>query len=148
MAYSFVSAVIDAPIEDVWNVLRDFNGVGRYYSAVASSSLADDAPGDQVGALRTAHLAAGGVVQERLTALSDIDRSFSYTLIEDPAFPVKNYHSTVRLRAITDGNRTFIEWSSNYDITNGDDAGVHHFVEVDIYLTCIRGLQTMLGQSS
>lgn len=146
MAYSYVSSIIDAPVEAVWAMLRDFNGVGQYYSAVTSSTLANDAAGDQVGARRTAQLADGGFVEERLTALSDIDRSFSYTLIEDPKWPVINYHSTVKVRPITDRGATFIEWSSTYDITSDDVAGVRDFVENGIYLTCMQGLQALLGK--
>lgn len=148
MAKSYVSGVIDAPVERVWSLLRDFNGVGTYFAEVVTSALADGARGDQVGCLRTAQLRDGSSIQERLLALSDVDRSLSYTLVEQPNIPVINYESTIRLRPVTQTDATFMEWSAIYDIKSEDDAAVRDFVENGIYMTCIRSLQKMLGQSA
>ena len=46
------STVIDAPIERVWEVLRDFNSHDRWHPAVASSHIEHDEPSDQVGCVR------------------------------------------------------------------------------------------------
>ena len=42
------SAVIDAPIDRVWAVLRDFNSHGRWHPAVARSRMENDVGGDVV----------------------------------------------------------------------------------------------------
>jgi uncharacterized protein YndB with AHSA1/START domain len=43
------SAVIDAPIDRVWAVLRDFNSQDRWHPAVARSRMENDVGGDVVG---------------------------------------------------------------------------------------------------
>ena len=45
------STVIDAPVEDVWRVLRDFNGHDRWHPAIAASAIEAGAPVDMVGAV-------------------------------------------------------------------------------------------------
>ena len=46
------SAVIDAPIERVWEVLRDFNSHTAWHPAVGESSIENGEPSDQVGCVR------------------------------------------------------------------------------------------------
>jgi uncharacterized protein YndB with AHSA1/START domain len=46
------SAVIDAPIDRVWAVLRDFNSQDRWHPAVARSRMENDVGGDVVGGVR------------------------------------------------------------------------------------------------
>ena len=41
------SAVIDAPIDRVWAVLRDFNSQERWHPAVARSRMENDVAGDE-----------------------------------------------------------------------------------------------------
>jgi Polyketide cyclase / dehydrase and lipid transport len=144
MAKSYVSSVIDAPLVEVWKHLRSFDGIGNYYSAVRGVDLADGKMGDQVGVLRTASLDGGSQIQERLVALSDLDHSFSYQLIDDDSLPLRAYTANVRLLPVTNGDRTFIEWHSEYEIT-GDPAEVHNFVENEIYLACMKGLQRLVA---
>jgi hypothetical protein len=144
METSYVSSVIDAPVDEVWTHLRDFGGVASYYSAVKSATIADGKSGDVVGCERVVVLQDGSTVRERLLALSDKDYSTSYALLSE-GLPLTNYIATVRLKPITDGAKTFIEWSSTYEIINGDVVGVHELVERDIYLAAMRGLQKLLG---
>lgn len=56
----------------------------------------------------------GDRVRERLVGLSDFDLFFSYAILES-ALGVENYVATVRLTPVTDGERTFIEWSAEFD---------------------------------
>jgi hypothetical protein len=144
MEKSYVSSVIDAPIDAVWSHLRDFGGVARYYSAVKSATIADGKSGDAVGCERVVVLQDGSTVRERLLGLSDEDYSTSYALVSE-GLPLTNYVATVRLKPITDGAKTFIEWTSRYDVINGDVPGVHQLVERDIYLAAMRGLQMLLS---
>jgi hypothetical protein len=144
METSYVSSVIDAPVDEVWTHLRDFGGVASYYSAVKSATIADGKSGDVVGCERVVVLQDGSTVRERLLALSDKDYSTSYALLSE-GLPLTNYTATVRLKPITDGAKTFIEWSSTYEVINGDVVGVHELVERDIYLAAMRGLQKLLG---
>ncbi|MEM7668425.1 MAG: SRPBCC family protein, partial [Pseudomonadota bacterium] len=46
------STVLDAPVEAVWNVLRDFNGHDRWHPAVSQSVVERGEPSDRVGCVR------------------------------------------------------------------------------------------------
>ena len=46
--------------------------------------------------------------------MSDLGHHYSYSILEWP-LPVANYRATLRLRHISDGNRTFAEWSASFD---------------------------------
>jgi hypothetical protein len=139
---SYVSSVIEAPIALVWKYLRDFEGVARYYDRVKSATIADGKTADTVGCERVAVLEDGSTVRERLVALSDSEHCASYSLLTQ-GLALTNYIATVRLRPITDGNWTFIEWSSTYEVALADVQAVHEFVEEDVYLRAMRGLQRL-----
>jgi len=56
----------------------------------------------------------GGLLRERLLALSDYDLSCSYEILESP-MAVENYVATLSLTPITDGNLTLAEWQAEFD---------------------------------
>ncbi len=51
---------------------------------------------------------------ETLLALSDLEHSYTYTIVESP-LPLTNYIATIRLLPITDGNQTYIEWTAEFN---------------------------------
>jgi hypothetical protein len=67
------SAVIDAPIERVWSVLRDFNSHTAWHPVVADSHIERGEPSDQVGCVRNFTLQDGHHIREQLLTLSDRD---------------------------------------------------------------------------
>ncbi|WP_217577489.1 zinc-binding dehydrogenase [Mesorhizobium sp. GbtcB19] len=107
------STIIDAPIEEVWAILRDFNGHDRWHPAIASSEIDGGEPADAVGAVRHFRLADGGELREQLLALSDKDHRLSYCLLEAP-LPLMGYIASIRLKPVTDGDATFWEWRSEF----------------------------------
>ncbi len=48
MTRVYASTVLDAPIEQVWHMLRDFNGHDRWHPAIATSQIEQGA-GDAMG---------------------------------------------------------------------------------------------------
>jgi hypothetical protein len=60
----------------------------------------------------------GGRIRERLLALSDFDLSCTYSILESP-MGVSNYVATLKLTPITDGNRSFAEWTAEFDCEPG-----------------------------
>jgi hypothetical protein len=50
----------------------------------------------------------GAVFREVLVALSDADRSYSYTFVGSPV-PVRNHLTTLRALPVTDGDRSYVE---------------------------------------
>lgn len=114
MARAHASSVINAPIDQVWAHIRDFNGVPNWHPAVAKSEIEGGGPSDRVGCVRVLTLEGGGVIRERLLELSDLGHHYSYSILESP-LPVANYRATLRLRRISDGDRTYAEWSASFD---------------------------------
>ncbi len=141
----YVSAVIDAPIEQVWHKIRDFEGLPGWVPAIAASSLSGG-PGDRVGAERSLTLAGNGAtVVERLLALDDANHSLSYAIIEAP-LPVANYVSHIRLRPVTMGKRTFAEWSGEFDVLEGGNpAELHGLFAEGVYGAGLAKLAEILG---
>ncbi|TIU45593.1 MAG: hypothetical protein E5W19_29900 [Mesorhizobium sp.] len=108
------STIIDAPIDEVWAILRDFNGHDRWHPAIAFSEIEGSEPVDAVGSVRHFRLNDGGELREQLLALSDKDRRLSYCLLEAP-LPLMGYVASLRLKPVTDGDATFWEWRSEFN---------------------------------
>lgn len=110
----YTSSVIDAPADAVWRVIRDFNGLPNWHPAIADSRIEQGLPADQVGCVRNFRTRDGGTIREQLLALSDYDYQCTYSILESP-MGVQNYVATLKLTPITDGDRTFAEWSAEFD---------------------------------
>ncbi|MGV8985855.1 MAG: zinc-binding dehydrogenase [Cypionkella sp.] len=112
MTRVYASTVLDAPVERVWQILRDFNGHDRWHPAIAQSRIEQGAA-DAIGAVRRFRLADGSELREQLLSLSDAKYEFRYCLLSSP-LPLMGYVAKVRLRPVTDGAQTFWEWSSEF----------------------------------
>lgn len=126
------STVVDAPLDAVWQVLRDFNGHERWHPAVETSQIADGKLPDQIGAVRDFRLTGGERVKEMLLGLSDREHSFRYAITEAD-IPLQNYVSDVQLKPVTDGNRTFWNWSSHFDAPPGRERELTELVSEGVY---------------
>lgn len=116
MARVFTSSVINAPASEIWARIRDFNGLPTWHPLIAESTIEDALPSDQVGCVRNFRLQNGDQLREQLLGLSDYDMFYTYSILDSP-MAVENYVSTLRLTPITDGNRTFAEWTAEFDCT-------------------------------
>ena len=123
MATAYASAVIDAPIERVWDIVRDFNGLPKWFPIAVDSVIEDGKRADQVGCVRSFHTADGAHVRERLLSLDDAGFNLTYNF-ETPAFPVSNYLAAMRLRRVTETGATFAEWTATFD-ERPEDEGVY-----------------------
>jgi hypothetical protein len=116
MAKSYASTVIDAPADEVWSVVRDFNGLGTWNAGfIPRCEIEEGKAGDQVGAVRNFTLANGANLREQLLAHSDRDRAYTYNFLKHPFEGVENYVSTIHVLPVTDTNQTFVEWSVTFD---------------------------------
>jgi uncharacterized membrane protein len=114
-----ISSIIDAPVEKVWARIRDFNGLPSWHPRMVESHIEDDKPATEIGCVRNFTLASGPKIREKLTAFSDEDFLVSYSIIEHPA-PISNHGSTLKLHRVTDGDRTYAEWTASFDAPNGE----------------------------
>lgn len=139
MAKSYASAVIPASVEQVWAVVRDFDGLPQWHPAISSSSLADGARPTEVGAVRELALPDGGQIREQLVALDDVERSLSYEMLEGP-FPIRSYRATVRAFPVSGGQQCFVEWYAHYDAEAADEAELDKTFGQGVFATGLRGL--------
>ncbi len=121
MVQVFISSVIDASAANVWSRIRDFNGMPQWHPGIADSRIENGQPSDRVGCIRQFHTRDGGMIRERLLALSDYDYSCVYEILESP-MGVENYVATLKLTPVTDGERCFAEWSAEFDCAAGREA--------------------------
>jgi NADPH:quinone reductase-like Zn-dependent oxidoreductase len=140
------SAVIDAPIERVWAVLRDFNSHAAWHPVVAESEIENGEPSDQVGCVRSFRLHDGHTIREQLLALSDRDHVSSYCIL-DASLPLRQYMATVRLKRVTDGDRTFWHWESTFDAPKGREREFADLVGRGVYESGFEGLRLYLRRA-
>jgi len=110
----YISSVIDASADRVWSIVRDFNGLPRWMPAVADSRIEGGQPADKVGCIRNFNMRNGGNIREQLLSLSDYEYTCSYAILESP-MGVRGYTATLKLTPVTDGDRTFAEWTAEFD---------------------------------
>lgn len=144
MAKAYASAVIDAPIETVWKMVRDFNGLPNWHPAIARSEIEDGLSGSDVGCIRSFYLTDGAHVREQLLSLSDSDHALTYSFVK-PAFPVTNYVAGIRLLPVTEGNRTFVEWTATFDEEPADAGKYVEIVSTHVFAAGWKALQAKLA---
>ena len=62
-------------------------------------------------------------MRERLLSFSDLDRSFTYNIIVSP-MPIRNYIASFTCKPVTEGDRTFVEWTADFDVAEADEARI------------------------
>lgn len=132
MARAYASTILDAPVEAVWDAIRDFNGLPRWIPLITRSEIEDGLDPDVVGCIRRFWLQDGTMVRERLLSLSDRDYSFTYNF-ETPAFPVENYVARIRLLPVTDSDRTFAEWEATFDEAPEDSGRYEEIISKAVF---------------
>ncbi len=138
------STILDAPVESMWEVLRDFNGHDQWHPIVQDSVIEKGWPSDRVGCVRRFHLQDGSELRELLLTLSDADMAFSYCLLDTPV-PLLNYVAHVRLAPVTDGDMTFWHWESRFDTPPGREAELQQMVAENVYQGGFDAIRAHLG---
>ncbi|MBI1206247.1 MAG: SRPBCC family protein [Azospirillum sp.] len=145
MARLFRSTVIDAPLARVWPVIRDFRGLSDWHPAFADCVIEDGVPGDRVGCVRRFELAdGGGTLREQLLALDDQRKLLAYTILSSPV-PITNYVSVMRVVSVTDGDRSFLRWSCDFDVKPEDAAAMEDLLGNGVYQGGFDALKAMLA---
>jgi hypothetical protein len=120
------SVVLDRPVAQVWDVIRDFNSYPVWVDGVDESHIEDGLSGTAVGGVR--NFAMGGArTRQRLVAHSDAERFFTYEScgpfeidVSGTVRTLQQYRGTIALRPIVEGDRCFAEWSSEYECPHED----------------------------
>lgn len=144
MARVFVSSVIGAPAEQVWARIRDFNALPKWHPRIRDSRIEDALPSDKVGCIRNFNLQNGDNIREQLLGLSDYDMFCTYAILDSP-MPLTDYVATLRLTPVTDGARTFSEWSAEFSCAPGDEADLVSGIGANVFQGGFDALQRHFG---
>jgi len=107
------SIIINAPIDAVWNVIKQFDAIAGWHPDVKASS------GDGKNAsdgTRTVTLQNDGQLVESLDFYSDKDHEYNYRLkVENvTAFPVGSYTTNLQVTAGADANTSVVTLKSRF----------------------------------
>ena len=138
------TTVVDAPVDAVWRILRDFNGHDRWHPLVERSDLEGGRRTDQIGAVRNFTIRSGERVREVLLTLSDRNRQLRYAIV-DSELPLEDYVAEFFLKPVTDGNRTFWSWSSRFRTPPGEEEALAELVGREVYEAGFAGVRAALG---
>ena len=141
----FRSMIIDAQIDRVWSAVRRFDGVVDWNPGVTAATLENGAA-TATGTIRKLDIADGTTFRETLLAHSDVDRSYTYDILES-ALPVSGYVSTHRFVPITQSGQTLGIWESHFNCAAEDAAEMEHVIGDMIYLGGMRGLDQYLKEA-
>ncbi|MEM7742708.1 MAG: SRPBCC family protein [Pseudomonadota bacterium] len=144
MARVYVSSVIAAPAPRVWERVRDFNGLPRWHPRIRDSRIEDALPADKVGCIRNFNLQSGDNIREQLLGLSDYDMFCTYSILESP-MPLEDYIATLRLTPVTEGDRTFIEWSAEFSCDPAHESDLVNGIGGDVFQTGFDALKRHFG---
>jgi hypothetical protein len=141
------STILNAPTDAVWNVLRDFNGHDRWHPTVATSTIERAQASDKIGCVRRFKLKDGSELREQLLALSDLEQTLSYCLLDTP-IPMFNYVAHIRLLPVTDGDRTFWHWESRFMTRPEDTKRLTEMVSEQIYQAGFEAIRRHLNETA
>jgi hypothetical protein len=142
----YISDVIDAPIEKVWSVMRDYNDMPSYHPGIKKSIIEGAGASDQVGCVRRLTL-ADGFVRERLLCLDDKNYVFTYEIIES-SLPVRDYVAGVRLHRVTEGHRTFAEWWADFEVVGADRSAMVAHIGNNVFAVGLQSVAARLAKTA
>jgi len=145
MVRIYTSSVIDAGADTVWARVRDFNGLPQWHPGIADSRIENSEPSDRIGCIRHFHTRDGGTIREKLLALSDYEYSCTYSILESP-MGVENYVATLKLTPVTDGSRTFAEWTAEFDCAEGREGELTQMIGVGVFQGGFDALKRHFGR--
>jgi len=107
------SITINAPVDEVWDVIKQFDAIASWHPDVKASS------GDGKNAsdgTRTITLQNDGQLVENLDFYSDKDHEYNYRLkVENvTAFPVGSYTTNLQVTAGSDANTSVVTLKSRF----------------------------------
>src|SRR5262249_9269254 len=112
---------------------------------VADSRIEGGQPSDKVGCIRNFNLKAGGNIREQLLSLSDYDYTCSYAILESP-MGVRGYTASLKLTPITDGDRTFAEWTAAFHCHPAREQELGHQTGTGVFQAGFAPLKRQAGR--
>jgi hypothetical protein len=146
MARVYRSALIHATADRAWNLIRNFDGLPQWHPAIEGSEIEAGLRADQVGCVRRFRLrSGGGLLRERLLALSDRERILTYSILESP-MPVANYIATMRISPLTMESEAFAEWWAEFDVTSGTEQAMISHIGDNVFVVGLDAVNRQLSR--
>ncbi len=103
--------IINAPPEEVWAAIADFDSIADWHPAVASLVTQG---GNQPGATRILTLGNGGVIEEKLEKYQSEKMRYFYriTKVAPEVLPVNSYSAWMIVTPVDEGSQ--IEWKGAF----------------------------------
>lgn len=138
-----ITAVVHAPLDKLWPLFRDFNGLGGWHPGVAESRLEEGGRHDAVGSVRHLTLKPSGFVRERLLMLDDPNTELRYSIIETD-LPMRDYVAGVSLHPITEGGGTLVQWWADFRVEGAALSDVAAAVGQNVFAAGLAALDEKL----
>ncbi|AWW35886.1 XoxI [Streptomyces sp. AS58] len=108
MASTTASRIVPASPERAWQLIGGFGSLPDWLPNIRSSTL------DEGGRVRKLLTRDGETIVERLIAFNDVERHYSYTIVQAP-FPVTEYLATLRVHTVArDAGISEVQWSGRF----------------------------------
>lgn len=133
-----VSEVIQAPLERVWEIVSDFEGLRRWHPQVVRCDIA----GRGIGAVRTVHF-EDWWAQERLDRLNHCEHIVAYSVVDSSRDQNIGATGVIALTALGRAS-TRITWVAGLDASSVHAAAVNAALEA-YYPVRIGHLKRALG---
>lgn len=137
----YASTIVEAPVEAVWQVVRDFDGLPNWLPGVLASSIEDGRDPDTVGCVRRLNVEGGATCSERLIALDDSRYAVSYSFVQQ-LFPISDHRATIELIPVTSGDRTFVQWRATFSDLPGHEGETAQKMQNDVFVAGLAALAT------
>ena len=120
---------LNASPNTVWKMIGGFNSLDVWHPVVIDSQIQGN--GMKPGDVRVLTLLNGSKITEKLIALSNTKKAYTYAITDSP-LPVMDYVSTLSVSESNKG-KTRVEWKSTFNAINTPDdeavetiAGIYH----------------------
>jgi len=139
MPSTYQSIVINAPIEEVWDRVKIFHDFSWASDIITSCDAVGAKGSSEVGAKRILN----NVFHETLTRMEPQNHLLEYSIDDGPSpvssTEVSNYIGSLKLRPVTLGHATFVEWSSNWQSSQQDAVEFCHGIYVALLQALAKG---------
>lgn len=136
MPRCYQSIVVNAPVDKVWDTLKNFHDMSWAASVIEKCEAVGEKSGTEAGAKRI----LDDVFHETLLACNDQEHRVRYSIDEGPSpvssAEVSHYIGDLHLIPVTLHDSTFVEWGSTWESNSEDAAAFCH----QIYVALLRAL--------
>lgn len=138
MPATYQSIVVNAPVQKVWDTVKDFHDLSWAPNVISSCDAVGNHSGNEIGAKRVLN----GVFKETLVEVDTEVHKVRYSIDDGPspvsASDVSNYYGTLQLRSSTLDGKTFVEWSSEWESSSEEAVEFCH----QIYVALLQALES------